>query len=170
MKIKTFILGNFFCLISVLSVAQTSGAPGRVTGGVQRHGTISFGIGSLTVSCNSGCPNPSYTDGPISPSSQTVSGTLHFSTTTDASGTIGGSAGGGTAQAQVSCDGGTTWNSIAIGSATLPTTSMSWSYPTPTCSGPTNANTLQFRILIGGGGSPTFNMNATAPSTVTISW
>jgi hypothetical protein len=153
-----------------LAEAQTSGASGRVTGGVQRHGRISFGIGSLTVNCNSGCPNPSYIDGPISPSSQTVSGTLHFSTTTDASGGIGGSVGGGTGQAQVSCDGGITWNSIAVGTATLPTTSMSWSYPTPTCSGPSNANTLQFRIFIGGGGSPSFNMNATAPSTVTISW
>ena len=149
-----------------VAFAQTVGASGRTTstGGTS---TSSFSLTALgTITCSG--MTCSYTSGTISPSSQSVSGTLTFNSSHDASMTIGGSVGSGTGQVQVSCDSGSTWNTIAGGSGSVG--SVTYFYPTPHCTGVTNLNTLEFREFLGGGGTTGFNMALTSPSAVTISW
>ena len=170
MKLRNLFLYFVLIVLTPCLIGQTVGSSGRVTGNLALHGSVNFTTSGLSVSCSSGCPLSSYTAGPISPSSQVAGGVITFTASHDASGTIGGASGGGAAQVQVSCNGGTTWLPFASGTATLPTLSMSWTYPVPSCTGPTNLNTLLFRITLGGGGSPSFNMTATANSQVTISW
>ena len=75
----------------------------------------------------------------------------------------------GTGQVQVSCDSGSTWNTIAGGSGSV-SSGITYFYPTPHCTGVTNLNTLQFREFLGGGGAAGFNMQFTTSSQVTISW
>jgi hypothetical protein len=148
--------------------AQAVGATGRTTSSGTSTSTSTFSLTALgTITCSG--MTCSYTSGTISPSSQVVSGTLAFNSTHDASMTIGGTSGGGTGQVQVSCDGGSTWNAIAIGSGSVGS-AVSYTYPTPHCTGVTNLNTLEFREFLGGGGTTGFTMALTSPSQVTISW
>ena len=144
--------------------AQAVGATGRTTSGAANTFVYSLTLGTITCSGMT-C---SYTSGTISPGSHSVSGTLAFNSTHDASMTIGGSVGSGTGQVQVSCDSGSTWNTIAGGSGSVG--SVTYFYPTPHCSGVTNLNTIEFREFLGGGGTAGFNMALTSPSQVTISW
>jgi hypothetical protein len=168
--ITTIIVGLILAFQCGSAYSQANGAPGRVTGNNGSHGTFSFSSGGVSVSCNSDCPSSPYSSSTVSPTSQVVSGTLQFSTSHDDSGSIGGGAGSGNGLFQVSCDGGSTWISIDNGSATLPTTTMTFSFMTPTCSGPSNLNTLLFKMVVAGGGTGSFNMNASSPSTTTITW
>lgn len=160
----------FLLLALALPVAaqQAGGGSGRTTGatgsGVHSF-TFSPGLGTITCSGTS-C---SATSGSVSPSSVSVTGNLHFTSTHDANFTIGGPAGGGTGQFQVSCDSGSTWFSIAIGNGNIPNP-VTYTYPTPVCSGPTNLNTLLFRAILGGGGPSTINEMFTSPSSVTVTW
>jgi hypothetical protein len=167
---KNIILGLFLSLCAVVCSAQVNGAPGRVTGNTGSHGNFVFASGGHTITCSSGCSASPYSSLTFSPTSQVVSGNLTFSSSHDDSGSIGGSTGGGSGLFQVSCDGGSSWITIDGGSATLPTTSMTWTYNTPSCTGPTNLNTLQFRMVVSGGGDASFNMSASSPSNVTITW
>lgn len=154
-------------LFSVSLVAQVPGAPGRTTGARNVGGSASFSPGLGTITCSgSTC---SFTSGSVSPSSQAVSGNLNFNSTHDASFSLGGSSGSGTGQMQVSCDGGSTWMTLAGGNGSVGG-GLTYSYPTPVCSGPTNLNTLLFRSFLGGGGASSFNMSFQSPSSVIISW
>lgn len=154
-------------LFSVSLAAQVPGAPGRTTGASNSTYSSQFSPGLGTITCSgSTC---SFTSSSVSPSSQVVSGNLHFNSTHDANFNLGGAFGGGTGQMQVSCDGGSTWIPIANGSGSVGG-GMTISYPTPVCSGPTNLNTLLFRAILGGGGDSFFNMSFESPSSVTITW
>jgi len=168
--ITTLVVALLLVFQPVAAISQANGAPGRVTGNRTGHGTVVFATGGLSVSCNTGCPASPYSSGTISPSSQVASGSISFASSHDDSGNIGGSSGGGSGLFQVSCDGGSSWITIDSGSATLPTTSMSFSFSTPNCSGPTNLNTLLFKVVVAGGGPGAFNMNMNSPSNVTITW
>ena len=162
-------LALVFILSCLSAIAQQGGAGGRTTG------ASGSGSQSLTYNPGLGTINCSGTScfavsGTVSPGSQSVTGTLHFITTHDAGFTIGGASGGGAGLFQVSCDGGSTWLSPAGGSATIGGGAPAYNYPTPTCTGPTNLNTLLFRSLLGGGGPTTVNETFTAPSSVTVTW
>ena len=146
--------------------AQAVGSSGRTTGAHNNGGTYVYSLTLGTITCSG--TTCSYTSGTASPGSQAVSGTLAFNSSHDASMTIGGSVGSGTGQVQVSCDSGSTWNTIAGGSGSVG--SVTYFYPTPHCTGVTNLNTLEFREFLGGGGTTGFNMALTSPSAVTISW
>lgn len=161
----------FLCallFLGCLAHAQQGGAGGRTTGasGSGSH-SFTFGPGLGTITCSG--TSCSATSGSVSPSSVSVTGNLHFTSTHDANFTIGGPAGGGTGQFQVSCDSGSTWFSIAIGNGNIPNP-VTYTYPTPVCSGPTNLNTLLFRAILGGGGPSTINEMFTSPSSVTVTW
>jgi hypothetical protein len=146
--------------------AQVPGAPGRTTS--PGSTSTSFYTPSLgTITCSG--TTCTYTSGTVSPSSQAVSGTLAFNSSQDAGFTVGGPMGGGAGQMQVSCDGGTTWLPLAVGSGSIGG-SVSYYYPTSHCTGVTNLNSLQFRSYLTGGGGTGFNMSFTAPSSVTITW
>ncbi len=155
-------------ILLLLLLLQQGGAGGRTTGasGSGSHSlTYSPGLGTINCSGTS-C---SAVSGNVSPGSQSVTGTLHFVTTQDAVFTIFGASGGGSGIFQVSCDGGSTWLNIASASRTIGDP-PSFNYPTLSCSGPTNLNTLLFRSLLAGGGFDTVNETFTAPSSVTVTW
>jgi hypothetical protein len=156
-------------LFSASLVAQVPGGSGRTTGaqagGSGSSTTFSPGLGTITCTGTT-CTDTSST---VSPSSRAVSGNLTFVSTHDATFSVGGSSGGGTGQLQVSCNGGTSWMSIATGSGSVGG-SVTYGYSAPVCSGVSNLDALQFRSILGGGGASGFNMSFTAPSTVTISW
>jgi len=150
-----------------VAYAQVPGAPGRTTapGGAS---TSTFSLAPLgTLTCSG--MTCSATSSSISPTTQSVSGTLAFNSTHDATVTIGGSTGGGAGVLEVSCDGGSTWLGIAVGSGSV-VPPVSYSYATPHCSGVTNLDTLLFRTTLSGGGGSGFNMSFATPSSVTISW
>ncbi len=149
-------------------VQQGGNGAGRTTGGSIGVHSFSYSPGLSAATCSGTTCNGSQ--GPVSPGSQAVSGTLHFASSHDASGSIGGSTGGGTGLFQVSCDGGSTWVTIVNGAATLPTTGMSITYISPTCTGPSNTSTLQFRAMVAGGGASGYNESFTPSSQVTITW
>ena len=154
-------------LFSVSLAAQVPGATGRTTGSRNNVHNFQFSLGLGTITCSgSTC---SDTSSSVSPSSQVVSGNLHFNATHDVNFGLGGAFGGGTGQTQVSCDGGSTWMPIANGSGAVGS-GITLSYPTPVCSGPTNLNTILFRAILGGGGASSFNMTFESPSSVTITW
>jgi hypothetical protein len=153
------------CCASVL--AQVPGAPGRTTGPGNSTHSFDFSPGLGTITCSgSTC---SFTSSSVSPSSQVAFGNLHFSSTTDASFNVGGAFGSGTGQMQVSCNGGTTWMTIAEGTGIVGG-GVSYGYSTPVCSGVSNLNTLLFRAFLGGGGASSFNMSFESPSSVHITW
>jgi hypothetical protein len=154
-------------LFSVSLAAQVPGATGRTTGSRNNVHSFQFSPGLGTITCSgSTC---SDTSSSVSPSSQVVSGNLHFNAIHDAGFGLGGAFGGGTGQMQVSCNGGSTWMPIASGSGSVGG-SVTISYATPVCSGPTNLNTILFRAILGGGGDFSFNMSFESPSSVTITW
>lgn len=158
-----------FSLVVVGSAdGQVVGATGRTTSGGSGTFLYTYGLSGLTtITCSgSTCSNTSSN---VSPGSQVVFGTLTFNSTHDLAVTIGGASGGGAGLLQVSCNGGSTWLTVAIGSGSIPG-GVSYSYPTPTCTGVTNLNTLLFRLNLSGGGSSSFNMTDQPPASVTISW
>ena len=148
--------------------AQVVGAAGRTTGANNSGGIYVFPLTLGTISCSgTTCTATSIT---VTPPSQVVSGLLVFNSSHDPNFTVGGASGGGAGQMQVSCDGGSTWMATAVGSGSTGF-ATSYNYPPASCTGPTNLNTLQFRLyLTGGGGTSSFNMTFTSPSSVTISW
>jgi len=153
------------CCASVL--AQVPGSPGRTTSGGNNTHTFTFSPGLGTITCSgSTC---SDTSGSVSPGSQVVSGNLTFNASHDADFSLGGAFGSGTGQMQVSCNGGSTWMTLAEGNGSVGG-GLTYGYPTPVCSGPTNLNTLLFRSFLGGGGASSFNMSFESPSSVAISW
>jgi hypothetical protein len=154
-------------LFSVSLAAQVPGATGRTTGANNSTHSVQFSPGLGTITCNgSTC---TFTSSSVSPSSQAVSGNLHFNSTHDTGFNLGGAFGSGTGQMQVSCDGGSTWTTIAVGSGSVGG-GVTFSYATPVCSGVSNLNTLLFRAFLGGGGATSFNMSFESPSSVTITW
>lgn len=163
-----YLAGMMLMLAAGIGVAQVPGAPGRTTGA---NGLISViyspGLGTITCSGTT-C---STTSSSVSPSSHSAAGVLSFNASHDANFTVGGTAGGGTGQLQVSCDGGSTWNAIVIGSGSVGGGAVSYAYVPYHCSGVTNLDTLLFRSILGGGGTTSaFNMLFTSPSSVVIAW
>ena len=159
----------FACLAGSSLAAQVAGAPGRTTaafGG--SHGSSSFLLSGLSpITCSGAtCSNTSST---VSPGSQVMSGTLTFNASHDLNVSIGGAYGGGAGLFQVSCNGGSTYLTIATGSGSIGS-SVGYSYAPPSCTGVTNLNTLLFRTQLSGGGATNFNMSITPPSSFTIAW
>lgn len=147
--------------------AQVPGAPGRTTGAQGNTHFYQFSPGLGTISCTgTSCTS---TSGSVSPGSQVVFSNLTFTSTHDAVFNLGGAFGGGAGQIQVSCNGGSTWMTIASGGGGVGV-GVTYGYSTPVCSGPTNLNTLLFRSLLGGGGDSSLNMSFQSPSSVTIGW
>ena len=154
-------------LCAGMLAAQVPGAPGRTTGARGNTHFYQFSPGLGTINCSGA--TCTFTSGSVSPGSQVVSGNLTFNASHDADFSLGGAFGSGTGQMQVSCDGGSTWMTLAEGNGSVGG-GVTYSYPTPVCSGPTNLNTLLFRSFLGGGGASSFNMSFQSPSSVTISW
>lgn len=156
------------CLVLAAAslTAQVPGAPGRTTG-PKGGGTFSFSIGFGAISCSgSTC---SDTSGTVSPGSQVVSGPITFNAAHNAALSLGGLFGGGAGLMEVSCDGGSTWLTTVSASGTVGGV-ITYMYPPPSCTGPTNLNTLLFRAVLGGGGASSFNMTFDPPTSVLISW
>jgi hypothetical protein len=164
-----FVWATTLLLLIVFSISklcgQVPGSTGRTTA-PGTAGTFTFILGIGTINC-SGSPC-NQTSSTVSPGSQAVSGTLTFNASHDAALNIGGASGGGAGVVEVSCDSGSTWITIAIGSGSIGSPTMS--YPPSTCSGPTNLNTLLFRSTISGAGGGGFNMVLQSSSQVVITW
>ena len=94
---------------------------------------------------------------------------MTFNASHDLTVNLGGAYGGGAGTLQVSCNGGSTYLTIATGSGSIGS-SIGYSYSTQSCTGVTNLNTLLFRTILSGGGDSSFNMQIYSPSSVTISW
>lgn len=160
-------LAMLLLVCSAMLAAQVPGAPGRTTGPSGNTHSFYFSPGLGTITCSgSTC---TFTSSSVSPSSQVVSGNLHFSSSHDANFNLGVAFGSGTGQMQVSCNGGSTWMTLAEGSGVV-SGGITYSYPPHVCSGPTNLNTLLFRSFLGGGGASSFNMSFESPSSVAITW
>ena len=170
MKILPILLSIMIVIQPCMSIPQTVGGAGRTTGNKGIHGSFNVSTSGLTVSCSSSAAcsvNP--TSGTVNGPNQLAGGIIQFTATHDGSGTIGGSAGGGAGELLISCNGGPTF-AVTIASYSLPTTSASMSYLTPTCSGVTNLNQITFQSTLGGGGSSGFNMNFFPSSTITMTF
>ena len=153
---------------ATLLAAQVPGAPGRTTG-AHNLGSNSVvfppAIGPLNCS-GTVC---TATSGTTSPDSHVVSGTISFTASKDAFLSFSGLEGGGGGQFQFSCDGGSSWGEIAVGSDSSGQP-VTYVYPPAQCTGPTNLNTIQFRSVLGGGGALPVTMLFDSPTSVVISW
>ena len=158
-------------VISVPIAAQVVGATGRTSGSSGAGGAYSsvFSLSGITspLTCTgASCSNTSAT---VSPGSKVSFGTITFNSSQDLSVSMGGLYGGGAGIVQVSCDGGSTYLTIAEGTGSIGS-SVTYTYPPARCTGVTNLNTLKFRTTLGGGGSTSFNMSISPSSSVVIAW
>ena len=133
--------------------------------------TNTFLMELSTITCASTTCTASGSASPVTPGpNQPVFGTLHFASTHDLTVTLGGTTGSGTGDVEISCDLGATFFPLAQASCSLPTTTCTSTYLTPTCTGVTNLNKLEFHNTLSGTGAAGFNMSNVPSTSVTVNW
>jgi hypothetical protein len=165
------IFGRVTAIANGTCSSNGSGGSGSSGPTQPNGGTVSFSSGAAVASCTGSSSQPCVTStAAVSPSQATaVTGGLGITASNDQN-LSAPSLGSGYGELQVSCDSGTTWQTLAICSKTSGG-QTSCSLPTVSCSGVAHTNALKFQTLVNGTALlGSFSMSYTPSSSVTVQW